>query len=222
MKIIFGNTVNSTKKAPVLFLLWFFVFTVPLFTQEDEDNDGIYLETDWYGELPSLYSLGDKTFSISLGLTFPTLFFRHDGKLEESNINPAGGTGSLSLNVFLNAHIFLGGEIGGQFNGTLGQNMLYIIPIGFRAGYQFLVSQFEIPLSLVVGFAPQRLLNLGYIGLFLKGVASAYYRFNPDWSFGIDLSWTWIPQRPRNHTEANPRNADGNFANLIFSARYHF
>ena len=206
------------KKAYAFFLLLCFcILTMPLFAQEDED-EGIDTEADWYGELPSLYSLGDKTFNISLGLTFPVLFF-HEGELIKShNVNIIGGTGSLAFNYFLSSNFFVGGEIGGQFNGTLAENMLYIIPIGIRSGYQFIIWKMEIPLALVIGIAPQTYRGQGYVGLFLKGVASAYYRFNPDWSFGMDFSWSWFPQWPKEpHT-----NTDGNFINLIFSARYHF
>jgi len=208
------------KRALAFFLLCFFVIALPLSAQQTEDDseDGEgEAEVDLYGELPTLYSQGDKTFSISLGMTFPVLFVQNK-ELIASNISPVGGTGCLSFNFFLNSHFFLGLEIGGQFNSTLADNMLYIIPIGLRTGYQFIIWRIEIPLTLVTGIAPQTFLTQEYLGFFLKGGVSAYYRFNPDWSFGMDLNWSWFPQ----WTNDPAKNVDGNFFNLIFSARYHF
>lgn len=208
------------KKAQAFFLLaCFFIFTMPLYPQAEEDGneDEIPIESDWYGELPPLYSKGDKTFNISMGLTFPTLFIQ-DGTIKKSNISPVGGTGSLAFNYFLDSHFFLGGEIGGQFSSTLAGNTLFIIPIGIRGGYQFVVRKIEIPLSLVMGISPHRFLNLGYAGFFIKGGVSSYYRFSPDWSFGMDVSWAWFPE----WTREPKKDASGNFVHLVLSARYHF
>ncbi|MCL2879739.1 MAG: hypothetical protein FWF29_05785 [Treponema sp.] len=181
------------------------------------DNGSSGSESDYYGAAPPLYSKGDKTFNISLGLLFPTLFIRQ-GKVLETNMTPVGGAGCLIFNYFLNAHVFLGGEISGQFNGTLANNTLFIIPIGIRGGYQFLAWKMEFPLTLAAGIAPQKFLDMAYLGLYIKGSAAAYYRFSPDWSFGMDLSWSWFPEWTK-HAE---KNVDGNFINLMLTARYHF
>ena len=211
------------KKALTFFLICFLLMSaVPLFSGEDNSTEENPYpegspEGDWYGDLPPLYSSGDMTFSISLGLTFPVLFIQNNAAMK-SNISAVGGTGNLCFNYFLNAHFFLGGEIGLQFNSTLAKNTLFLIPIGLRTGYQFLIWKIEIPVNLAAGICPHRYLNLEYLGMFVKGGASAYYRFNPDWSFGMDLSWTWFPE----WTREPAKNADGNFISVIFSARYHF
>ena len=219
----------------IIFIIAIFAIPFPLYTQEESDSDTediqdediqdneiqddeIQIETDWQGELPPLYSLGDKTFNISLGLIFPTLFFQN-GERMESNMSKVGGAGSLAFNYFLNSHFFAGAEIGGQFNSTIGKNTLFIIPIGLRAGYQFLIWKMEIPVSMVIGIAPHTYISLGYAGFFIKGGVSAYYRFNPDWSFGMDFSWAWFPEWIKNEPA---KNADGNYINLVLSARYHF
>jgi hypothetical protein len=129
-----------------------------------------------------------------------------------------GGTGSLAYNYFLNSHLSVGGEIGGMFLYTVGKNTLFIIPVGLRLGYQFVFRRFEIPLTLIVGMAPQRYLNLGYLGLFAKGGVSLFYRFNPDWSFGVNANWGWYPQWTRDPA----LDVHGNIADITISARYHF
>jgi hypothetical protein len=129
-----------------------------------------------------------------------------------------GGAGFLTYSIFLNSHVFLGGELGGMFNATLAGNTMFIIPIGFKAGYQFIVNRFEFPLGLTVGFAPQRYLEKGYFGFFLKPIAGGFFRFNPDWSFGINTSWWWVPQWPKE----SDKYINGNFIDITLSARYHF
>jgi hypothetical protein len=194
--------------------------------QEEEPDYGdekIPVESDWDGYMPNLYSKGDKTFSISAGVIFPVLFF-NNGKLIDHHFSPpVGGSGSLAYNYFFGPHFNFGAEIGMMFNYTLAQNTVFIIPIGLRVGYQFVFRRFEFPLLMTIGFVPQRYLNDGYFGFFMKGGASAFYRFNPDWSFGLNVDWNWFPQWPMENGKPVPeKNMDGNIIGLTLSARYHF
>jgi hypothetical protein len=176
---------------------------------------------DWDGYVPDMYSMGDQVFGISIGVIFPTVFYRK-GKVDH-NFNPVGGAGSLSYNYFLGTNLFVGAEIGIKFNYTLAKNVIFFIPVGIRAGWQFLVRRFEFPLTFTMGAAPQRYLSDGYIGFFMKGAAGAYYRFNPNWSFGLNADWNWYPQWPK--TDGNRDKDKDTYANIIgatLSARYHF
>jgi hypothetical protein len=205
------------------FFLWMLLLLAcgfSLSAQEDEEpgsEEEPPLESDWSVYMPTLYSRGDQTFTISIGVIFPTVFFQNS-KTITHNINVVGGTGRLSYNYFFSPHFFVGGEIGGMFDYTLRENTLFIIPIGVRAGYQFILKRFEFPLALTLGIAPQRFLDYSYLGFFVKPSAAAYFRFNPDWSFGITTDWWWIPQRP----EEKDKSVDGNFIDVTLSARYHF
>jgi hypothetical protein len=127
-----------------------------------------------------------------------------------------GGFGSLAFNYFVTPKVFLGGELSGMFSATRGGNMLYLIPFGFRVGYQFLYRRFEFPVSLMIGAASQRYLEKGYFGPILKPGASVFWRYNPEWSFGLNSVWWFVPQWPR-----NGNNSFGNFLELTLSARYH-
>ena len=201
--------------------------TVFLYAQEEEEEEppyeGIPIESDWDGYISDLYSRGDQTFTISLGVTFPTVFLSNGKVIPHQFDQPVGGTGSLAYCYFLNANIFLGGEIGGIFNGTVAKNVVYLIPIGARVGWQFVISRFEFPLYVVTGVAIHRYLDYGYAGFFLKGVASAFFRYNPDWSFGINVDWGWYPQWPMENGQRVPeKNVDGNIFGITLSARYHF
>ncbi|MDR2759180.1 MAG: hypothetical protein LBB78_07365 [Spirochaetaceae bacterium] len=181
---------------------------------DDEEQQEPPFDSEWDFVAPPLYSKGDKTFTISLGPIFPTVFFDNQGVLE-NRINVAGGTGSLALNYFLNSNLFIGGELGLMFISTRGKNMLFMVPMGARIGYQFILGRFEFPLSLLIGGVPQQYLELNYFGLFLKPEASVFWRFNPSWSFGLNTAWWFVPQWSE-HT------VFGNFIELTLSARYHF
>ena len=204
------------RKAGIIFLLLFLTFTL-LYAQESE-GDLPATEGDWDIYAPDMYASGDQIFVISLGTVFPTVFL-NNGKIITHNISPpVGGTGSLSYNYFLSPNIFLGGEVGGIFMSTLGRNMFYAIPLGLRAGYQFYFWRFEFPVSLTLGMTWHRYLDLSYYGFYMKGGGSVFYRFNSDWSFGLNANWYWLPQ----WTNDRSKNVDGNFVNLTLSARYHF
>jgi hypothetical protein len=204
----------------------FFVFLsavllFPLAAQDSEENEGagegipeLPIESDWPDVMPDLYSRGDKIFGISIGPILPTVFIHEDGGVKEGKIGLGGG-GSLAYTYFFNAHIFIGGELGGMFAFTKAENALFIVPMGMRVGYQFILGRFEFPLSLLVGFAPQTYLEKNYLGFFVKPSASAFWRFNPDWSFGLNAAWWWVPQWA-------DRTVHGNFLELTLSARYHF
>lgn len=202
-----------------LAMFWLAFQAVPLSAQEwDDDGDFDFHRVD-------LYSRGDQTFTISLGVIFPTAFVFRDGLHRPYGHGwmPVGGTGSLAYTHFLGPNFFLGGEIGVKFNGTVGGNTIFIIPIGIRAGWQFLFRRFEFPVGLTFGIAPQRRLEDSYIGIFLRGWGAAYFRFSPDWSFGINTDWTWIPQRPNPRVHQGiDRAVDANMVGLTISARYHF
>jgi len=198
-------------------LLIFLLFIPGLYAQEisSEDEPDATIEEDEKGYIPSLYTLGDKTFTISAGVAFPIFF----GGIpyNDHGIKKAGGLGSLAFNIFLTHGLFVGGEVSGMFIATRGGSMFYMIPIGARIGYQFIIRRIEIPLSVMIGGAPQIYLDENLFGLFFKGGVSVYWRFNPDWSFGINTYWWLVPQIPKSGPKVN-----GNFFELTVSARYHF
>jgi hypothetical protein len=194
--------------------------------EDDEYEDPGYGEwapgeTDWEGYIPELYSMGDQVFGISIGVIFPIVFYR-DGKVDH-NFFPVGGTGSLAYNYFLGNHLFVGAEAGIKFNYTLAKNVIFFIPVGIRAGWQFIVRRLEFPLTFTMGVVPQRYQTDSYVGFFMRGAAGAYYRFNPNWSFGLNTDWSWYPQWPK--TDGNRDKDKDTYANIIgitLSARYHF
>jgi hypothetical protein len=206
------------QKAGIFFLLLLISLPILLYAQE-EDNEGEPSgDSEWDFYETDFYSTGDKAFTVSAGVIFPTVFYSNNRQITHNLTPPVGYTGSLAYTYFLNSNIFVGGEIQGMFIATLARNSLFIIPIGARAGYQFILSRFEFPISLALGMTFPRYLDLGYFGLYLKGGGGAYFRFNADWSFGFNASWGWFPE----WTPRKGENIDGNIVDAMLSVRYHF
>jgi len=201
-----------------IFLILFLIFSgLSLYAQQgayqEEDPDDPYPETGFEEIMTADYSPGDKNFTVSAGVAIPLFFSGIDNNSHGISV---GGFGSLAFNYFITQRFFVGGELSGMFAGTRGGNMLYIVPFGLRMGYQFTYRRFEIPVSLMIGAAPQQYLEKGYFGLIVKPGVSVFWRYNPDWSFGINGAWWLVPQWPK-----NGNNTFGNFLELTLSARYH-
>ena len=203
------------RKAWPLLLIIFMLFSgLNLHAQEETDEEPPSDESDWGKFISEPYSRGDKTFSIILGVLFPAFF---TGVEDNQHGIKLGGVGSLVFNYFVSPRIFLGAELSGSFSATRGGNMLYLVPFGLRAGYQFWFKRFEIPISVLLGAAPQKYLEKGYFGPVIKPGAAFFWRYNPDWSFGLNTNWWILPQWPK-----NKYNAIGNFLELTLAVRYNF
>ncbi len=203
-----------------LMLLAAFAAAASLGAQETNapaPDEKLPIESEWDGYSPSLYNKGDQTFSITLGTIVPLFYMRGTGELAENKTN-IGGAGSLSYSYFLSHHFALGGEFGGMFAGTLGGNTLFVMPFGLKATWQFVASPFEFPLSVMVGGASYGYLDTNYFGIIVKPSAGAYWRYNADWSFGINAAYWWLPQ----WTADNYTTIYGNMLELTLTARYHF
>jgi len=59
--------------------------------------------------------------------------------------------------------------------------------------------------------------------MYLKATASAFFRYNPNWSFGVNADWGWFPQWPKEDGKRAPeKDVDAHFIGVTLSARYHF
>lgn len=199
----------------------------PYITEPDDGDDGSGGDTitdgGWDLYTVDLYARGDQIIAISLGLSFPVLFTDSNGRsiMDRQQMGTVGGTGSLAYSHFLGPNLFVGGEIAGSFNNTIQTNTIFIWSIGARAGWQFLFGRFEFPVSFAIGIAPQTYIGTSYLGMFMRGGGAAFFRFNPDWSFGINGDWTWYPQ-PAKDEKGIDRTVYGNMMDVTVSARYHF
>ena len=160
---------------------------------------------------------GDQSIIMSAGTIFPVLFI-NDAEVMENNFDPVGGNLHLSYSYFLTPGIFVGGEVSFVFVSTIGRNTVYFVPLGVKAGYQLNIWRLEFPISLTVGMIWHRYLDFGYYGLYLKAGLAGYFRFNEDWSFGLNSAFGWYPE----WTNEVKKNVDGFIVDLTLSVRYHF
>jgi len=192
---------------------------------DSDDDDGSWADPEMDIYIPDKYTKGDQLVTVSLGAAFPVLFLNSSGDVikDPKFTPPVGGILSIAYTYFLGANLFVGGEVGFLTAFTLSKNAVFIIPIGVRAGWQFVFRRFEFPVYLAIGAAPQKYLDFGYFGMYLKGVAAGFFRYNPNWSFGLSVDWTWLPQWPKENEKRVPsKDINGNFLGVSLSARYHF
>jgi len=218
-------------KAGAFLLLLLLGLPCLLFAQEDSDPD----IDIWDGYNTDLYTRGDQTFIISLGIGFPLAFVSthagsdgitswRAGDLRPNKVEPPiGGTGALSYSYYFSSLFFLGGEVSLLFLPTLGDHVVYITSIGVRTGTQFVLGRFEFPISATLGITIQTHSALdsekGYFGFYMKAGASAFFRATHEWSFGLSTNYCWYPQWIKNDPS---KNVDGHFIDLLLCARYHF
>jgi hypothetical protein len=191
---------------------------------EQEERNNPPIDSRWDGSFLEVYAKGDSVFNINLGVIFPMAFSA--GSVSQYD-PPFGGTGALSGSYFLNSHVFVGGGVQGMFTPTIGEHMLYIVPMGPHIGYIWTAGRFEFPLSLMAGWSWQMYLDHLYFGVFAKPQVSALFRAFSDWSFGLTAAWWIVPQWGTQKTEdtgktVKGRDAVGNFLELTLTAQYHF
>ncbi|MCR5218056.1 hypothetical protein [Treponema sp.] len=190
--------------------------TLTAFAQVQED-DSIYFEPETI-----VNESGAQNIRLALGLSFPLNFpdipslFESDGT--QLNI---GGMGNLGYHRFIAKDIALGFDISFGFNATIGEHILSYTPILFSATWQPTWKKLEFPISLNVGFAWESYNNDNYFpGLVIKPEAGVHYRFNQDWSAGIEFSYLFMPQFCELY--GTGKNYYGQFATISAVARYYF
>jgi hypothetical protein len=192
---------------------------VPVAAQEADEgvpqDDTIPLEEEYR---PFLYTRGDQTLRINLGVLFPLFFTDTAGSTVANNLDIVGGTGSFAYTYFLSPTFFIGGKLGGMFAGTIGKTMLFIIPITAHVGYQLILGRFEIPLSISLGIAPQTHLTSTYLGFFAQPELSVFFRLHPDWSLGLNAGWWFVPE----WGTKTQKDIIGHFFELTLAVRHHF
>jgi hypothetical protein len=224
-------TKNVWSKALLIAVL-FSMTVFPLAAQDEgaeagDDEEALPptdIDSRWQSAYFETFTRGDGTFNIHLGVIFPAMF--SVGSAEQYD-PPVGGTGRLSGSYFLNSHVFVGGGVQAMFMPTIGEHMLYVVPMGAHVGYEWTAGRFEFPLSLTIGWAWEMYLEHLYFGFFAKPQFSVLYRVFNDWSFGLTTSWWFVPQWGANTVDDTGKtvkggSALGNFVELTLMAQYHF
>lgn len=129
-----------------------------------------------------------------------------------------GGSGYLGYSYFFTKSFAVGGTIGFGYSITEGSNMFLFVPILAQATYQFQFRKFEFPFTLGIGGSFENYLDTTYFGLTIKPEIGAYFRYSPEWSFGLFAGYEFMPQWSTNSSY----NYLGMICDVGASVRYHF
>jgi hypothetical protein len=207
------------KRISKLFLTTFVILAFSMATSifaQDNNTDDEYGDGDVYddGTVEEVYEqngAGDQFISLKLMPCFPLNF----GKQLY-----VGGALSVGYHRFLTKYIALGGDFLFGYNPTIGSNIFTYVPLTLAVTFQPYIGKFEFPIKLGVGFAVENYLSMNYFpGLIIKPELGAHYRFNENWSFGIEGQFMYMPQWFVEHPE---NDSYGLFIMAALSARYHF
>ncbi len=193
-----------------ILLLLCIIFTVQ--SQSETEEEEMIIET---------YSLGDQVLTINLGPIIPLFFQSLDGTVSPTNLSLGGG-GSLHWASFLNNRWTIGLEAGGIFSFSPNNRTLFMLPVTGKLSYYLRSFPFEIPLSLGVGMNMSRLSNNFHIEPIVKPAASIFWKYNAEWSFGVNFVYWWIPQIYLINPPPTEQSRYGNFLEITLSALYHF
>lgn len=176
--------------------------------QENEalPSDDSYVEDEEF--IYKMNQKGDQFIKIGLMVNIPLNPPTSQLKL--------GGSGTLGYMRFLNNNLAIGGDASFSYMATVGKNVFTCIPLMAKVMFQFTAQKFEFPISLGIGGAFQNYIGESYFGLIIKPEVGAFFRYSPDWSFGINVGWNLMPQWTK----------DSSYFGVIMdsglTARYHF
>ncbi len=206
-----------------LFIILIFLILVIIYPQAQEIGSGEEEETI------ITYDLGDQIFSVNAALFVPLFFHFYN-----NTVNPfqsaytsdyahmsLGGAASLEWSAFLNNNLTLGFELGGMFSFTPNLRTVVMLPLTGQIGWNFRFYPFEIPIFIGAGVVVNILEDNLFIGPILKPGVSAFYTYNSEWSFGLNLVYWWVPEIYFDEVHKE-QSAFGNFLEISISALRHF
>lgn len=167
----------------------------------------------------NVYSLGQQTFGINLGLFIPLFFMDFDGAINGPTNLKLGGVGALHWGIHLDNHWLLGMEVAGTFSPSLQENVLYMLPITVRAAYILHLYPFEFPVFLGAGMDIVKYEQQAHIDFLLKPGFSAIWKYNASWGFGLNVVYWWVLQPWPTDPE---KGRMGNFLEVTATAQYTF
>ncbi len=138
---------------------------------------------------------GDRAMTVIVGPVLPQAFQTFGGTFSKTNLFPVGGTLGLNLDFYLDDHWSLGGGLRGNATFSPNSNTLFLVPLTFRANYEFKVFPFSFPVGLGAGVCFTSYLTSTNADLILMPTASAFWNMNSTWSVGVTAS-QWMVFEP--------------------------
>jgi hypothetical protein len=201
---------NLTKPRRAAALLAIVVLLCPVlgFAQEPEESAPM-----------GVYSMGQQSFALSLGMFIPLFFMDFGGAILDSTNLSLGGLGSLQWGVHLDNHWLVGAEVAGSFSKSVQENFMYNVAITAKGSFIFHAFPFEFPVFLGAGMDIVKYGAQSHIDFILKPGFASIWKYNVNWGFGLNVVYWWVPQ-------PWPEDPDlalmGNFLEVSVTAQYNF
>lgn len=166
-------------------------------------------------------SLGDKVFSIDLGIDAPLFFQDLDGKMVSTNLG-VGGILGLSMEGYLNNNYRLGGGFKLNFSSNPNGKFLFNLPFFFRNTYEYRFYPFSLRASMDAGVVLVSYNDQIKVDPFLSPSLGLSYNVNAQWTAGLNLGYWWIPQLYLGNDKLWPQSRFGNFSEITLGFTYHW
>lgn len=166
-------------------------------------------------------ALGDKVFTIDLGLDAPLFFQDMEGSMHTTNLSPGGVLG-MSMEGYLNNNYRLGGGFKLNFSANPNGKFLFTLPFFFRNTWENRFYPFSLRGSLDAGLMVLSYTEQVKVDPFLSPSVALSYSVNPQWSAGLNLAYWWVPQIYWGREDLQAQNRFGNFAEVSLGFTYHW
>lgn len=166
---------------------------------------------------------GDRALTVLIGPVLPEAFQTFGGSFAPTNLYAVGGTLGLNLDFYLDEHWSLGGSLRGNATFSPNSNTLFLVPVTFRANYEFQFFPFSFPVGMGAGICFTTYLDSTNLDFILMPTAGAYWNMSSSWSFGISVT-QWMVFEPYSGGGSVP-SSDSRIAYFLdpsLAAIYHF
>ncbi|NNM66684.1 MAG: hypothetical protein HKM06_01600 [Spirochaetales bacterium] len=164
---------------------------------------------------------GDRSLTLEIGPTFPLFFQQFSGPTASTNLSVGANLG-LDIDIYMTENFRLGGELRGIAAVSPNNNVLFMVPLTFKATYDFNFSPFTVPVGLGAGACFTNYLSATNIEPILTPSVGAYWNVNSSWSVGLNLDYLLDFQLYFGNPIPSSESRIGNFLETDASAIYHF
>ena len=165
-----------------------------------------------------VYTLGQNTLSLSVGMFIPLFFQSFGGGYERTNLK-LSGAGSIQWGIHLNNHWMVGLEVAGMLSRDINDVRFFMLPITAKGSYILHLFPFEFPIFIGTGMNIIKWSDELNISWIIKPGFSTIWKYNVNWGFGLNVVYWWVPQFWPDDRELGRM---GNFLELTLTAQYNF
>ena len=150
----------------------------------------------------------------------PLFYQEFDWATHDTNLT-LGGMGELQWSAYLSPVVRIGLDLAGSFARSPNDRSLFLLPITAKVTYVLGVSRFEFPFFFGAGINIVRYREWSHVDLILKPGVGGYWRYNSNWSFGVNLVW-WLDFQPNTSNQGKDQARMADFLMISPGVLYNF